>query len=343
MVIGPCRLSGMGRCVALGLLAIGFAFGCDDRQPQVQVVVYCSVDEPFARDVLARFEARTGIRVRALFDAEAGKTTGLVRKIQAERRKPRADVFWSSELFRTILLAREGLLARYRSAAAADIPERYKDPRGYWTAIGLRARVLAFDTRRLSREQVPRRWQDLAEARWAGKFALADPRFGTTAGHVAAMFALWGRAPAERFLRTLRGHDVMLAAGNAHAVRVLLAGQVAICATDTDDVWVAQRRGEPVDLVYPDMGDGGTLLIPNAISILAGCQHPEQARRLVDFLVSADVERMLARSDSRNIPVRPWLREQLGLSLPPQTQIGYPQIAAVMEQAVASATAILVR
>ncbi len=275
--------------------------------------------------------------------AEASKTTGLVKKIEAERASPRADVFWSSEVFNTILMAEAGLLTPYRSDAADDIPERFKDPKGYWTGIGLRARVLAFDTRYLDPAEVPTRWRELADARWAGQSAIADPRFGTTRGHVAAMFALWGKDQAKEFLDALRRHNVTKASGNAHAVRMVVSGQVRLCATDTDDVWVAQRRRQPVNLVYPDMGDGGTLLIPNSIAVLANCKHPQEATKLVDFLVSADVERMLARSDSRNIPVRSALREELKLPLPPETRISYQRIANVMEEAIIAANEILSR
>ena len=48
------------------------------------VTVYVSIDEPFAREVLAEFERRTGIKAVPVFDSEAGKTTGLVNRIIAE-------------------------------------------------------------------------------------------------------------------------------------------------------------------------------------------------------------------------------------------------------------------
>ena len=134
-------------CVVVPLI---LAAGCErtaDTTPAEKLVVYCSVDEVFARNVFDVYQARTGVHLSIVFDSEAGKTTGLVNKIvrEAEAGRSRADVFWSSELFNTILLARRNLLAPYESAAATDIPPRFLDSQHRWTALAARARVLAFN------------------------------------------------------------------------------------------------------------------------------------------------------------------------------------------------------
>ena len=326
--------------------AVVATMGCrpdGDGRRASEVVVYCSVDEEFARDILRRFEQQSGVTTRAVFDSEAGKTTGLVNRIMAESANPRADVLWSSELFNTIRLGREGLLASYRSPSAADIPDRYKDGEGLWTAIGLRGRVLAFNPNKIDRDALPRTWHELSQPEWASRAALANPLFGTTGGHVAAMFATWGHDAGRTFLADLVANGIVIADGNSTAVRMLAAGQVDLCATDTDDVWVAQRQGLPVDLIYPDLGDGGTLWIPNSVALVAGCRHPEAGRKLIDFLVSAEVERLLAGSASGNIPVRPELRRELGLVLPPASQVSYDRVADAMADALEQTREILLR
>ena len=316
--------------------------GCQ-RDPGPSLVVYCSVDETFGRSVLAAFESESGIDVDVIFDTEAGKTTGLVKRIELERDKPQADVFWSSELFNTIALARQGLLEAYDSAGAADIPARYRDPERRWTAFGLRGRVLAFDPARTPAETVPGRWEQLSDPQHASALAFANPLFGTTRGHVAAMFALWGRERGTAFLQGLATNEARIVDGNSTAVRELVRQHVALAATDTDDVLVANRRGARLEMRYPDLGDGGTLLIPNSVAILAGARHPTPARKLVDYLVSAEVEEMLARSASGNIPVRPALRRKLNMDLPPETKVPYEAVTDAMADAVAAVREILIR
>ena len=102
------------RGVWLALLCV-VATSCD-RTPggsssPGEVVVYTSVDEPVARPILEEFTKRTGIKVVAKFDAEASKTVGLVQMLRAEKGNPRGDVFWNNEIFHTINLAEEGVLA----------------------------------------------------------------------------------------------------------------------------------------------------------------------------------------------------------------------------------------
>ena len=309
------------------------------------LTVYCSIDEAFGRPVLQDFAASIDADVSIVFDSEAGKTTGLINRLihEAESGRPRADVFWSSELFNTISLAKRGLLAPYSPPSASDIPARFKDPKGYWTGMAVRARVLAFDPSRQSKEALPRRWADLSDSRFAPRVAIANPVFGTTRGHVAAMVALWGPEATRAYLKQLQEFGVSVVDGNSSAVRSLIAGRVDFACTDTDDVWVAQRSGANIELIYPDMGNGGTFLIPCSVAIVKGCQNLELARKLVAYLASAKVERMLAKSTSRNIPVREALRRELKIDWPAETTIDYAAVADAMDQAVAISRETLLR
>jgi len=114
--------------------------GCSKEQPaaQQEVVVYTSLDKVFSQPVLEEFENKTSIKVKAVYDSEATKTTGLVNRLIAEKDSPRADVFWNSETGRTIVLKQKGILAPYNSPSATDIPSTFKDAQGYWSGFGAR-------------------------------------------------------------------------------------------------------------------------------------------------------------------------------------------------------------
>lgn len=314
-----------------------------------QVVAYCSVDEAYGRHVFDTFKARTGVEVSVIYDSEAGKTTGLVQRIirESEAGRPRADVFWSGELFNTILLARKGLLEPYDSPQAADIPSQFKDRKHCWTAMAVRARVLAFDPRRTPVLQVPSRWEALADADLAKRSAIANPLFGTTRGHVAAMFALWGPDRAKTFLTRLRDGGAQVLDGNSATVRAVMSGRADFAFTDTDDVFAANRseisNGASLELRYLDMGGGGTLLIPCSVAIIKGGPDAAAARSLVDFLVSAEVERILAQSEARFVPVREALRTELNVVWPSETVIDFDAVADYMDDADAAVREILIR
>lgn len=301
--------SSLRRLVATSLLLLA---SCSDRP---EVVLYVSADDHLARQVATAFEDETGVRVRMVGDTEQQKTTGLANRLRAERDNPQADVYWSSEVFQTVALAAEGVLAPYEPPSAAGWPARFADDEHRWHGFAARARVIVYAPDRVPAGERPRTWMDLAQPRFKGRIVLADPRFGTTGGHLGAMKAYWSRiaGPAyyDAFLLGLADNGVrILPGGNAGVVEAVARGEADIGLTDTDDVWAAQARGLDVDLVYPrhDLeGEpgGGTLLIPNTVATVTGGPNQAAARRLVDFLLSERVERLLAESVSHNVPVRP--------------------------------------
>ena len=67
-----------------------------------EVVVYTSVDQVFSEPVLKDFEKETGIKVKAVYDTEETKSTGVLNRLIAEKDNPQCDVFWSGDPVRTI-------------------------------------------------------------------------------------------------------------------------------------------------------------------------------------------------------------------------------------------------
>jgi iron(III) transport system substrate-binding protein len=66
---------------------------------------------------------------------------------------------------------------------------------------------------------------------------------------------------------------------------------------------VAIENGQPVGMVLPDKNGFGVPVMPNMVSLIAKGPHPEQGRKLIDYLLSADVERQLAQSEAVQIPL----------------------------------------
>ena len=86
--------------------------------------------------------------VNAVYDTEETKSTGLANRLLAEKARPQADVFWSNEPVRTLVLKSRDVLAPYRSPNAKGIPAALVDPDGYWTGFSARMRVIVYNTKR---------------------------------------------------------------------------------------------------------------------------------------------------------------------------------------------------
>ncbi|HEX6623090.1 MAG TPA: extracellular solute-binding protein, partial [Pyrinomonadaceae bacterium] len=211
-----------------------------------EVTVYVSTDRVFSEPVLRAYEQRTGVKVNAVYDTEETKSTGLANKLLAEKNRPQADVFWSNEPVRTLVLKKNGVLAPYKSANAEGIPATFKDPEGYWTGFSARSRVIVFNTNLVKSEEAPKSVFDLTDPRWKGQVAVADPRFGSTSFHVAALYAEVGDERAEEFFRGLKSNGVKIVPGNSVVRDMVARGEVKVGLTDTDDVNVALEDNQPV-------------------------------------------------------------------------------------------------
>lgn len=287
-------------CIAAVLVLVGC--GAPDR---TEVVVYTAHDEMFSRPIFEALEQETGIRIRAQFDTEASKTSGLVNRILAERDRPRADVFWNNEIVQTIVLKNARALAPYKSPNAETIPDAFKDPEHYWTGLAARARVIIYNTDLV--DAPPQTVAELTEEKWRGKAAIANPLFGTTASHAAALFAHDGPEAAKAFFGALKANDVAILPGNATVRDLVARGEYHVGLTDTDDANGGVEDGFPVAWHFPNQGEGekGTLVIPNTVALIAGGPNADAAQRVIDYLLSVEVEERLSRSRSIQIPLHP--------------------------------------
>jgi iron(III) transport system substrate-binding protein len=309
----------LGGISLLSLLSVSLAGCWGSSGPEV--VVYTALDSEFSQPILDEFTARTHIQAQPNFDVESTKTVGLTERIIAEADRPRCDVFWNNEILHTLRLKKLGLLEPYRSAAAEDFPAMYRSAEGYWYGFAARARVIIVNTDLVPDDRRPRSIRDLADPKWKGRCGIAKPLFGTTATHAACLFAYWGDERAKEYFRSLKANQVQILAGNKQVALSVGGGELAFGLTDTDDAMIELGKALPVAIVYPDQpaaapqsaaeeptADGeeealGTLFVPNTVAIIKGGPNPGSARRLVDYVLSPEVETRLAKGRSAQIPL----------------------------------------
>ena len=284
--------------VALALLLIGWRFlWRGGRDP---LVVYCAHDAVYAAEILRDFEKQTGIAVAPRFDTEATKSLGLVELIVREKEAPRADVFWNNELLGMLDLQEKQLLQPYQGPGFQRIPAAFKDPGGHWTGFAARLRVFIRRAAELAESDIP--------AAFAGdqsRIAIAKPLYGTTLTHYSVLWQQWGREKLIAWHQDSHRRGLREVRGNAAVKDAVATGACVLGFTDTDDFFDARDAGHPVAMAPVRLESGQTICIPNTVAIVRGTRHDADARKLVDFLLSAECELALARSRSRQIPLGP--------------------------------------
>ena len=296
------KISRQRTFILLGVIGAAFLLaGCGQKQQESgqttasgqtqqaksnRVVVYCSVDDVYAKPILAALAKQTGLQVDALYDVEAAKAAGLANKIRAEHNRPRADIFWASTILQSQLLANEGQLAPYKSPSASDVPDGFKDPKGCWTGLGVRARILVA-TRPLEQKSLA-----FVPHSLPGKFAISNPQFGTCTDWASAYGARWGQERTLDFFRRMKAEGVRILPGNADVALGVANGNLAYGVVDSDDYLAQKREKKPIFLVKTTQDN---VLVPGSASIIAGAPHEENARKLLDALLSAQGEQMLVK------------------------------------------------
>ena len=261
-----------------------------------EVVVYTSVDQVFSEPVLKDFQKETGIKVKAVYDTEETKSTGVLNRIIAEKDNPQCDLFWSGDPVRAIVLKNKGLTFPYKSKAADDINKIYKDPNSNWIGFSARARVLIYNKTLLTEDKVPQSIFDLTKEKYKGKFAIANPLFGTTTFHIAALFTVLGNERAKQFLTDIKKNKVVIATSNGDVKKRVMLGEVYCGLTDTDDAFEAAKEDSNIGFIFLDQNGIGSLIIPNTVNLIKNSPHQENGKRLMDFLLSKKVEAKLAKS-----------------------------------------------
>ncbi|HNX36319.1 MAG TPA: extracellular solute-binding protein [Kiritimatiellia bacterium] len=301
------------KCLAVPMCAALAFVGLSGCTPKVRpsVVVYVSEDQVFSEPVLKDFERETGIRVRAVYDTEEAKSTGAMNRLIAEKGNPQADVYWANEPIRAEALKQKGISAPYASPNAKGIPPAFKDAEGFWTGFSARARVLIVHT---NVTDGPTSVMAYAEPRWKGKAVITNPLFGTTTAEVAALFTVMGDGRGREWMAALKRNGVAVSTSNGESADFVADGRYAFSLVDSDDAVNRMRQGKPVAMVYPDQEEGGVgvFIVPNAVVLIKGAPHPEAARKLADYLLTAETERKLAFADCAQIPLHP------GVAMPPE-------------------------
>ena len=104
-------------------------------------------------------------------------------------------------------------------------------------------------------------------------------------------------------MNDLEANNVRIASSNGEVKRLVVAGEVAFGLTDTDDANEALKEGAPVEVIYPDQDAMGALVMPTTVVLMRRGPQPEMGKKLIDYLLGAETERLMAES-AAHMPLR---------------------------------------
>jgi iron(III) transport system substrate-binding protein len=190
------------------------------------------------------------------------------------------------------LLKDKGVLASYRSPAAAGYPDwTKKDDR--IQMFGIEYVGLIYNKEKVKAADVPKRYEDLTHPKWKDKIVMANP--GNHATTIAWLIGLKenvfkSEAEWRKFLRGLAANRPMFVASFGPTPAPIESGEKLIGISMPK--YIVTKAPAPLDWARVSQPMMGT---PRAIAVTSKAPHPAAARAFVDYWLSKKSMEILAK------------------------------------------------
>jgi ABC-type Fe3+ transport system substrate-binding protein len=210
----------------------------------------------------------------------------------------------------------------YYAPAVAGFAETYRNRAGLWAPTRLSYYGIAYNTRMVPADRVPRSYDDLLDPQWRGKMAW---RIGSSTGTPLFLTNLrlaWGEEKAKAYFDKLKDQKIInFGAGSARTlVDRVIAGEYAIALNIfAHHPLISKGKGAPVNsqLMDPVASTAATM------SVVRGLHHPYSAMLLVDYILSKEGQGILARAEY--FPVDPEVAPLPALAPVVPRTVGVPE------------------
>jgi iron(III) transport system substrate-binding protein len=325
---------------AVGAAVLSLAAGCGlGSGSSTELVVYNAQHEDLVSAMLEGFAKETGIDVTL----RNGSDFELANQIVQEGSASPADVFLTENSPAMTLVSGKGLFAQLDDDTAAQVPAAYVSSKKDWIGFAARSTVLAYNTRSVSKADLPASIMDMADPEWKGQVGIA-PSGADFQAIVTAVVAVEGQAKAQAWLKGLEA-NARIYRNNVAILSAVNSGEIGTGIIYHyywyQDQAESGANSKNVQLEYFGHQDPGAFLSTSGAGVLKSSKHSEDAQKLVNYLAGKKGQQALVDSNALEYPVgngiaaNPKLKPLSELD-PPKVDIGAlngPQVVTMMQQA----------
>ena len=271
------------------------------------VTIYSSRNEQLIKPLLDKYTEKTGVNIELVTD----KTGPLMARLQAEGKNTPADMLLTVDAGNLWQAAEQGLLQPVSSTILeTNVPAKYRDPKGQWTGLSLRARTIFYDPSKVSADQLST-YADLADPKWKGKLCLRSSKAVYNQSLVASMMENLGEEKTEEIIRGWVANlatDVF--SDDTSMLEAIAAGQceVGIANSYYYGRLLDEKPNFPVKIFWANQGTTGTHVNISGAGVIANSDNPDGALKLMEWLSSDEAQGLYASSD-KEYPVKAGIDE----------------------------------
>jgi iron(III) transport system substrate-binding protein len=262
-----------------------FLASCSPSDGRTTLIVY----SPHGKELLAEFEKRFETRypdvdVRWL---DMGSQDALDR-IRSEKANPQADVWWGAPSTMFSQAEKEGLLEAYRPTWSDQVSPDARSAKDFWFGTFQTPEVIAYNSAALTRQQVPRDWDELLDPQWRGKIVIRDPLASGTMRVIFSAMILRSMPsdgspePGYQWLRKLDANTKEYVINLTILSQKLARQEALLTLWNMPDIETQKAEyNYPLDYVIPE---SGTPVLTDAIAIVKGTEHRKEAEAFYEFV-----------------------------------------------------------
>ena len=283
----------LASALAASAAALAVAGGAATSPGQTtSLTVYSGRDAALVKPIMDRFTKDTGISLEVRYASSTSLATALVE----EGSNSPADVYWSQEPGTLGLVGARGLLQRLPQRTVGKVPSRFSTRSRRWVGTSARSRVLVYNTKAVSKAQLPASVWGLTSPRFEGKIGIA-PTNASFQAFLGATIRLHGESRVRNWLEGLKENDVKLYPNNTTVVQAVGRGDVEVGLVNHYYLYnvLADNPTLPIANHWFRAGDPGNLVLAAGVGIVAATEKDAAAQRFVDFLHSKWAQRFIAR------------------------------------------------
>ena len=264
------------------------------------VTIYSGRGESLVGPLLQRIEEETGVEV----EIQYGDTAELVTRMITEGAESPADLVFAQDSGHLGALAARDLLAPLPESITSAVDPRFKHKGDQWVGTSGRLRVLVYDTSKVEAEDMPRRLEELADPKWAGKLGWA-PGNGSFQAHVSALRHSWGEEKTQAWLATMSALEPTRYPKNSPQVEAAAKGEIAIGWVN--HYYLHRYDGASTTAAnwsFPEARDPGNVLMLAGVGVRKGTPDAAAAEKVAAWLVSGPAQEYFA-TKTFEYPTRP--------------------------------------
>jgi iron(III) transport system substrate-binding protein len=252
------------------------------------LVIYSGRSESLVGPLIEQFKTKTGINVEVRY----GSTSEIAATLLEEGPNSPADLFFAQDPGGLGAVAGAGLLSPLPDQILNQVKPEFRAPDGLWVGVAGRARVVVYNTEKLTEADLPADIADFTDAAWSGRIGWA-PTNASFQAMVTGMRVLWGEERTRAWLEGIQSNNPVVFEGNAPIVEAVAAGEIDVGFVNHYYLYrFLAEQGEAfpaANYFLPGGGPGSLVMVSGAGRLLAG-KNEANALTFIEFLVSAEAQ-----------------------------------------------------